>query len=488
MNEKQSTPEATTYAKRWFLWGIPVVLGLLVILLLTLIRPTPEPVTMALPQLPSTLILNTTDGKLSISGVLPEHAHSERMLTNIKQIFGKNTATGELQISKQAAPAEWLLGASNFLAALPGTEELHLKITDDLVMLSGRVATNEARQLLLDRAAIQFGEKLNASVDVTQDAAAIAASKSAWHARLSDQIRFAREAEARAQAEFIASEQTAQLGDQQAEIDALRAQLASAQHAQLSVQSALETQQAETAASLATQSQQAEALHQAKLAFEAEQARTDELALLVDEYRAGEIARAAEQARIDAASLQAAEQAAQQAETARLAAIAQAEHAAQLAERVRLSKLEALAEAKRQAVLAELAANQQRALNAEQARLSKQRAAIQSYAIATNCEQELNQLATSLPLVFIGESTAIDGASYSELGVLAQHIRLCQLPIQSNDLSITVSTAQGNRHAQALIDYLETIYGVYPGLLRAINHPVTQSTDNPSLYFSLSAL
>lgn len=485
MKENLNQPEANTQAKRWFLWGIPVVLGLLITLLLTLLRPDPEPVNEVLPSLPSSLTFNNASGNLTISGLLPEHAHSERMLTTIKQVFGKDTATAELQISKQAAPAEWLLGASNFLGALPGTENLNLEITDEFVKLTGRVATDEARKLLLDRAAIQFGDKLTATVDVTPDAAALAAAKSAWHARLSEQIRFAREAEARAKAEFVSAEQQGQLSDQQQQLAALQINLESEQQSRL----ALETELASfRQRSLQAQAEQAKEMNEVKTAYADQATRAAQLSQLVDDYRAADAARTAEQARL--------KQLAQQAETARLAALAKAEAArlaalaeaervAQLAELARQQKAKALAEAKHQA---ELAAARQRAMLAEQNRLNRQQAAIQSRVMAINCEQELNQVATDLPLVFMENSTAINGASYPSLGVLAQHLQRCLEPVQNNDLSIQLSTAQGKSHTLALIDYLETLYGIYPGLLRAVNHPVTQSGDNPPLVFSLSTL
>lgn len=492
MSELNNQSEAGYSNKRWFVWGISAVLGLLIVGLLTLLSPKPEPKSAVTPNLSPSLMLQESNGQTSLSGVLPLHDSSQKFLTNIKQIFGDKMNTDKLIITPQAKPAKWLTSASHFITVLPGTEALNFKIDDNQVSLSGTVANQEARQSLLDLATVRFGDKLSASLEVIPmppNLAELAATRATWHARLSEQIRFAKEAEARAKAEFIAAEQDQRISTQQAQIAALEAKLANQiaaleaqldneQRAHLDKQAILEAQ---LEASLDTQAQQLAVLKQTEADYNAEVEHALELSALIDQYQAIEIARIDAQKRLELA--------AQQAEQARLAAIEKARHEAELAEIARQEKARQQAEAKAKAQReAELAEIRQRAMQAEQARLARQQAAIQSRMLTVNCEQLLNQLGSQIPSLFVANSATIDGASYGALGLLAQQIRLCESVLQANALIIGVSVAGNHQQTQSLIDYLEHFHGVYPGLLQAINHPVTQSGNNSPLYFTIGTL
>lgn len=482
MSEQNNQQEVDYSNKRWFVWGISAALGLLIVGLLTLLSPKSEPETVAtIPSLSSSLMLQESGGKTSLSGVLPLNPSSQKFLTNIKQIFGDKMATDKLIITAQAKPAEWLTSAAHFITVLPGTEKLSFKIDDNQVLLSGIVANSEARNSLLDLATVRFGDKLSASLDVTPmppNLAELAATKATWHARLSEQIRFAREAEARAKAEYVAAEQDKHIENQQTRIDALEAQLANEKRARLDNEATLK---AEIEASIATQTQQLIVLKQTEADYSAEIAHNNELGALIDDYQAIEIERIEEQVNLEIA--------AQQAETERLAALAKAKHEAELAETARQEKARKLAEAQAKAQReAELAEIQQRAMQAEQDRLARQQAATQSRIMIANCEQLLNQLGSQTPSLFVANSATINGASYGALGLLAQQVQLCEPALQENELFIGVSVAGNSQQTQSLINYLENFYGVYPGLLRAINHPVTQSGNNSPLYFTISPL
>ena len=246
MSEQNNQQEVDYSNKRWFVWGISAALGLLIVGLLTLLSPKSEPETVAtIPSLSSSLMLQESGGKTSLSGVLPLNPSSQKFLTNIKQIFGDKMATDKLIITAQAKPAEWLTSAAHFITVLPGTEKLSFKIDDNQVLLSGIVANSEARNSLLDLATVRFGDKLSASLEVTPmppNLAELAATKATWHARLSEQIRFAREAEARAKAEYVAAEQDKHIENQQTRIDALETQLANEQRARIDSEAMLKAE------------------------------------------------------------------------------------------------------------------------------------------------------------------------------------------------------------------------------------------------------
>ncbi len=384
----------------------------------------------------STFSLKASDDKVVLSGIFPDQDSIDSTVAQARDVYGEDKVVNELTVSDNASKPAWLAGAVGVMAAMKAAEGFSLDASDEKLVITGVVETEEAKTLIVEQANTNFSNNVTEAIQVvkkgpTPEELAAEAARLAELDRLAEEKRLAAEAEALRLAE----------AQQQAEEERVAMQV--------------EARRMEELERLAQEK---------KLAAEAEAIR------LAEEKRLAEVEalRLAEQQRFEE------EEAQLLAEKERLAA----------AEKARLDKLEAnrvAAEKAQQAKLDAIRIAKEQKLAAAQLQSDR----------LTHCEVSLNHLLDSNDSLFFKNTNTIKGRSYPVLAMLAVQINSCSHVLHQSHHYINIQATSDNselaqRRQQTVVSYLENITGAHRGLLRLGQPTLATSNGTSQLTFTIT--
>ena len=391
--------------------------------------------------------LTHSDNKVILAGSLPNQSSIDLAVNKAQGLYGEANVVNQLSINEIARKPIWLAGATGLMAALYGADNLAMDATDEHINISGTVGSEEAKSQLIQQAQASFGDQFSETIKVVQVGPTAAELAAVEAARLAEEQRIAAEAEALRLAE-----------EQRLAAEAEAVRLAEEQR-------------------LAAESEAFRIAEEQRIAAEAEAARIAEEQRLAAE---AEAARIAKEQRLVAEA-----EAARIAEEHRVIAEAKA-----LAEQKRLA---AEAEIARIAQEKRLAAETKAARIAEAKRLAEQNTQMLAY-----CQLKLNQLVTNNQPVFAKDSSMILGSAYGALSMITMHVNACSHVLHMNAQYIDVVSQAGKDETNplspelsytrslAVISYLENINGIHPGLLRPRENTTKESTGESQLHFTIT--